>query len=68
MRAYGKGKDTYEAAQAVKEQLTATPEVKAVVYQPSRYSGLKTSPAQVDRIQRAPSRPGTTTRRKDYFG
>ena len=41
--AYGKGKDTYEAAGAVQEALTATPEVKAVVY-----SQHKTSMAQVD--------------------
>ena len=59
--AYGKGKDTYEAAQAVKEQLTATPEVKAVVYQPSRYSGLKTSPAHVDSMRRLMSPKGTVS-------
>ena len=52
MRAHGKGKDTYEAAQAVKEQLTATPEVKAVVYQPVRYSGHKASSAQRDGVWR----------------
>lgn len=54
--AYGKGKDTYEAAQAVKEQLTATPEVKAVVY-----SGHKTTPAQRDSVMRLPFPKGTTT-------
>ena len=45
MRPYSKGKDTYEAAEVVKEQLLLRPEVKAVVYKPVLYSGQKTSPA-----------------------
>ena len=65
---HSKGKDPYATAEIVKEQLLVRAEVKAVVYQPSRYSGHKTSSAQVDSIQRTPSHPGTTTRRKGCFG
>ncbi|HEX8507233.1 MAG TPA: hypothetical protein VF630_17855 [Hymenobacter sp.] len=59
--AVGKGKDTYEAAKAVKEELTTTPEIKAVVYAPVRYSGHKTSLAQVDSMRGLPSSASTTT-------
>ena len=53
---YGKGKDTYEAAKLVKEQLVVHPEVKAVVY-----SQHKATLAQRDSVLGLPLPKGTTT-------
>ena len=56
---HGKGKDTYEAAEVVREPLLVRAEVKAVVYEPVRYSGHKTSLSQVDSMRRLSSPGGT---------
>ena len=57
-----KSKDTYEAAEVVKEQLLVRAEVKAVVYaKATGYSGHKATMAQRDSVLGLPLPKGTTT-------
>lgn len=53
---FSKGKDTYAAAEVVKEQLLAHPEVKAVVY-----SQHKATPAQRDSVLGLPLPPNASS-------